>query len=212
MDETDHPLSLGTSVLRPGAATSRVPNLVSLAPRFVGEFEKKGSITGGTFSVSRSCSKSTRPSRGLRARTKSASTAARTNSVSIRSSAACADRKPTSRRRGPVIWRRCGWLREWRRLCFLKLPPIVEAASDTDRASYHISTTSAEVGGSASVSGPPMNRCILDERAGRQLLHVTFGSVLTQGVDSRGRRFRDGLLEVLHGDAALHGEFRSAIS
>ena len=44
----------------------------------------------------------------------------------------------------------------------------------------------------------------LDERVGRQLLHVTFGSVLTQGVDSRGKRFKDAIMEALERHADLH--------
>ena len=46
----------------------------------------------------------------------------------------------------------------------------------------------------------------LDEVAGRQLLHVTFGSVLTQGRDASGRTFKEGILEVLHRHADLHAE------
>ena len=46
----------------------------------------------------------------------------------------------------------------------------------------------------------------LDERIGRQLLHVTFGSVLTVGTDAKGRRFKDGILEQLVQHADLHCE------
>ena len=46
----------------------------------------------------------------------------------------------------------------------------------------------------------------LDEVAGRQLLHVTFGSVLTVGTDVRGRTFKEGILETLDRHAALHLE------
>ena len=47
----------------------------------------------------------------------------------------------------------------------------------------------------------------LDERVGRQLLHVTFGSVLTLGVDGEGRRFKDSILETLQQNPDLHLEF-----
>jgi len=46
----------------------------------------------------------------------------------------------------------------------------------------------------------------LDQVTGRQLLHVTFGSVLTQGTDAKGRRFKDGILEQLQKHADLHHE------
>src|SRR5207249_3782898 len=52
----------------------------------------------------------------------------------------------------------------------------------TDRATYHISTTEAETSRLPRAGGPKdLERPYLDERPGRQLLHVTFGSVLTQG-------------------------------
>jgi hypothetical protein len=46
----------------------------------------------------------------------------------------------------------------------------------------------------------------LDQTVGRQLLHVTFGSVLTQGTDAKGRRFKEGILEQLEQHADLHLE------
>jgi tagaturonate epimerase len=46
----------------------------------------------------------------------------------------------------------------------------------------------------------------LDERVGRQLLHVTFGSVLTLGADTRGGRFKEGILEALAKNPDLHLE------
>ena len=68
---------------------------------------------------------------------------------------------------------------------------------DTDRVSYHISTTGAEVAALAARVPGSWESAYLDERIGRQLLHVTFGSVLTQGVQASGRRFKDAILEIL---------------
>lgn len=79
---------------------------------------------------------------------------------------------------------------------------------DEDRKSYHISTTTQQVEAlPAFVGGAEHEAIYLDKIAGRQLLHVTFGSVLTQGVDSQGRRFKDGIVEQLMERAALHVEF-----
>ncbi|MFM1769508.1 MAG: hypothetical protein RJA22_2037 [Verrucomicrobiota bacterium] len=75
---------------------------------------------------------------------------------------------------------------------------------ETDRKSYHLSTTLAEVTGLPRFTGPADEARFLDERAGRQLLHVTFGSVLTAGTDAKGRRFKDGILEQLQRHADLH--------
>lgn len=77
----------------------------------------------------------------------------------------------------------------------------------TDRATYHISTTEAETAGlprsgaAADLEGP-----YLDQRPGRQLLHVTFGSALTQGRTAGGRPFREAVLESLRLNDGLHRE------
>ena len=46
----------------------------------------------------------------------------------------------------------------------------------------------------------------MDERAGRQLLHVTFGSVLTRGMRANGQDFKAAILETIEKNAALHDE------
>ena len=77
---------------------------------------------------------------------------------------------------------------------------------ETDRKSYHLSTTLGEINALRRYSGVQDEALFLDERVGRQLLHVTFGSVLTLGADSKGRRFKEGILEQLHQCADLHLE------
>ncbi len=77
---------------------------------------------------------------------------------------------------------------------------------DSDRKSYHLSTTLAQVESLPRYAGPQDEARFLDEVAGRQLLHVTFGSVLTVGADARGRKFKEGILETLDRHAALHLE------
>jgi hypothetical protein len=77
---------------------------------------------------------------------------------------------------------------------------------ENDRKSYHLSTTLAQVNALPRYAGPKDEAVFLDEVAGRQLLHVTFGSVLTAGTDAKGRRFKDGILEQLQHRGALHLE------
>ena len=77
---------------------------------------------------------------------------------------------------------------------------------ETDRKSYHISTTESQVKSLPPYSGPGDEALYLNEVPGRQLLHVTFGSVLTVGKDGKGRRFKDGILETLEKHADLHIE------
>jgi hypothetical protein len=89
---------------------------------------------------------------------------------------------------------------------FSEIAAYSHARFTTDRASYHISTTNEEV---AALEGAPtadLERLYLDERAGRQLLHVTFGSVLTVGQRPSGQSFREAILSTLDKNAALHEE------
>jgi hypothetical protein len=77
---------------------------------------------------------------------------------------------------------------------------------DQDRQSYHLSTTLAQVNALPRYGSTKDETLFLDETVGRQLLHVTFGSVLTQGRDAKGRRFKEGILEQLHQHSDLHLE------
>jgi tagaturonate epimerase len=77
---------------------------------------------------------------------------------------------------------------------------------DQDRQSYHLSTTLAQVNALPGYGSAQDETLFLEETVGRQLLHVTFGSVLTQGVDAKGRRFKEGILEQLHQHSDLHLE------
>jgi tagaturonate epimerase len=89
---------------------------------------------------------------------------------------------------------------------FAEITAYCRGRFETDRASYHISTTLREVGALAPFRDAADEGPYLDQTAGRQLLHVTFGSVLTQGRTASGRPFKDALLEVLHQRADLHAE------
>src|SRR5262249_24971298 len=65
---------------------------------------------------------------------------------------------------------------------FAEIVAFCRGRFDTDRTSYHISTTTRQIGAlPAFVGGAEHEGLYLDDDVGRQLLHVTFGSVLTQG-------------------------------
>jgi len=87
---------------------------------------------------------------------------------------------------------------------FGEIAVYCRGAFEADRKTYHISTTADEIASLAPFCGHEDEATYLDERAGRQLMHVTFGSVLTKGRDSRGRSFKDILLETLEGNADLY--------
>jgi hypothetical protein len=75
-----------------------------------------------------------------------------------------------------------------------------------DKQSYHISATDAGVAALAKTKPADFERVYLDETTGRQLLHVTFGSTLTIGQTAKGRLFKDAILEILTKHADLHSE------
>jgi hypothetical protein len=78
---------------------------------------------------------------------------------------------------------------------------------EEDRKSYHISTTENEVTRLPKKFQISDEALFLDDRVSRQLLHVTFGSVLTKGLDSKNKPFKASILEILEKEHALHSEF-----
>lgn len=209
VDETDAPttplehLFFALELKRRG-----IENLVSLAPRFIGEFEK-----GIDYRGDLECFEAQ-----LRQHAAVAKFAG-PYKISVHSGSD----KFTAY---PVIGRVCGrhlhvktagtsYLEALRVVARTKPDLFAEIAAysrsrfDTDKASYHISTTSRDIAALPPFQSPKDEAIYLNETAGRQLLHVTFGSVLTQGIAANGRPFRDALLECLVQEADLHAELLS---
>lgn len=122
----------------------------------------------------------------------------------------------------PVIGRVCGnllhvktagtsYLEALRAVCranpqlFKEIIAYSHDRFDIDRASYHISTTLAEVN-ALDRNAANLEQLYLDERVGRQLLHVTFGSVLTIGKRADGQTFKEAILITLNKHSDLHNE------
>jgi len=81
---------------------------------------------------------------------------------------------------------------------------------ETDRASYHISAKLSDVPQPTSLSPKQREDVFLNRHAGRQILHVTFGSVLTMGQSTKGRSFKEGIVDALANNATLHKELLAA--
>jgi hypothetical protein len=75
-----------------------------------------------------------------------------------------------------------------------------------DRASYHISVREGDLPALLAAPANERERVFLDADGGRQVLHVTFGSVLTTGMAPDGRPFKDIIIEVLESQSDLHAE------
>lgn len=82
---------------------------------------------------------------------------------------------------------------------------------DEDKKSYHISTSSDEVRVlERQTAQSDIERIYLDERVGRQLLHVTFGSILTEGQRLNGASFKELLMNNLQTHSVLHDQLLEA--
>ncbi len=83
---------------------------------------------------------------------------------------------------------------------FIEIIEFCRGRFGIDRQSYRISTTSSQVALLPQYAGDRDEEIFLDKIAGRQLLHVTFGEVLTD------TRFKPRILDVLQRNAELHAE------
>ena len=206
VDETDSPTSALEHLFFGLELKRRNVKVVSLAPRFIGEFEKGIDYRGdlGRFETS------------LREHVAIAKFCG-PYKLSVHSGS---DKFSAY----PIIGRVCGDLLHVKTAGTSYLEALRVAARtaphlfadivaysrgrfETDRKSYHISTTRADIDALPAFTGPAEESIYLNEVPGRQLLHVTFGSVLTLGLDPQGRRFKDALLELLQRHAGLHLEF-----
>jgi hypothetical protein len=205
VDETDSPTSPLEHLFFGLELKRRNVKVVSLAPRFVGEFEKGIDYRGDLDRFERSLEQHVAVAKYCGP-----------YKISVHSGS---DKFAAY----PVIGRVCGHLLHVKTAgtsylealrvvartaprVFGEIAAYCRGRFDADRASYHISTTNAEIAALRPFSGPPDEALYLDDRVGRQLLHVTFGSVLTAGVDAKGRAFRATILELLEQHAALHRE------
>jgi len=199
VDETNEPTSvLEHLFIALELKRNRVPNVVSVAPRFVGAFEKgidyKGDIQKFETALRQhvAIAQQYGPYK-----------------ISVHSGS---DKFKVY----PIFGRLCGellhvktagtsYLEALRVVArtngklFAEITEFCRGRFDTDRKSYHISATTAQVAGLPKFTGAE-EAVYLDDVAGRQLLHVTFGSVLTNPL------FKPRILETLHKHADLHAE------
>lgn len=68
---------------------------------------------------------------------------------------------------------------------------------EEDRKTYHISTELSIIPNPEEVADEDLEEIFLDENSGRQLLHVTFGSILTAKTENGDWLFRDRIKKVL---------------
>ncbi len=203
VDETDSPTSHLEHLFFAEELQRRGVTVVSLAPRFIGEFEKGIDYKGDLNAFEESLAVHVAIAR-----------AKGPYKISIHSGS---DKFSVY----PIIGRLCGdllhvktagtsYLEALRAVLQAKPALFREVAAFSaqrfaeDKASYHISTTDEDVACLAKNSDADLEDAFLEQVCGRQLLHVTFGSVLTAGKTAQGQSFRDAILETLQAHPDLH--------
>ena len=205
VDETDSPTSTLEHLFFALELKRRSITVVSLAPRFIGDFEKgidyKGNIDAFEASLLRHVA---------------IATAQGPYKLSVHSGS---DKFSIY----PVIGRICGellhvktagtsYLESLRVICrqdtglFKEITCYCAGRFSTDKATYHISTTDDDIARLGHEPVADLEAVYLDQNIGRQLLHVTFGSVLTEGNRENGQSFKDAILEILDRNQDLHKE------
>ena len=76
---------------------------------------------------------------------------------------------------------------------------------DTDKATYHVSAEVAKAPGAAEVPEAELPG-LLEHFHAREILHVTFGSVLKETTPDGARRFRDRLFALLRGNPEAYAD------
>ncbi|MSU34600.1 MAG: hypothetical protein EXS36_05730 [Pedosphaera sp.] len=204
VDETDSPTRLlehlffGLELRRRG-----VPNVVSLAPRFIGDFEKGIDYRGDHAAFESQLRRHVAIARYCGPYKISIHSGSDKFSIYPAIGRVCGDllhvkTAGTSYLEALRVVARC------EPSLFREIAHYCRGRFAIDRASYHISSTDAAVAALPPFTGSTEEVPYLDEVVGRQLLHVTFGSVLTAGIDSLGRRFKEGILECLQRNDSLH--------
>jgi hypothetical protein len=206
VDETDTPTTVIEHLFFGLELQRRGVKVVSLAPRFVGDFEKgidyKGDLKDFELSLKQhvAVAKFCGPYK-----------------LSIHSGS---DKFSIY----PAIGRQCGdllhvktagtsYLEALRvilhrdRALFKEILCFAAGRFDEDRKSYHISATSEGVQQLENTPDADLENACFEQTTGRQLLHVTFGSVLTIGRDSNGQALKPQLMEVLQNNQDLYDEF-----
>ncbi|MDD4347501.1 MAG: tagaturonate epimerase family protein [Opitutales bacterium] len=206
VDETDQPTSPLEHLFFTLELKRRGVPFVSLAPRFIGDFEKGIDYKGDLAAFETDLRKHFEIAQAFGP-----------YKISIHSGS---DKFSIY----PVISRVCGdllhvktsgtsYLEALRTVCRTEPALFAEIARyclgrfEEDKMSYHISVTPGFVQGvRIREDARTMEDLFLNDDQGRQILHVTFGSVLSKGTHTDGRSFRDAILETLSREEDLHTE------
>ncbi|MGE4297371.1 MAG: tagaturonate epimerase family protein [Desulfovibrionaceae bacterium] len=202
VDETEEPTSVAEHLFIALELRRHGVVLASLAPRFVGRFEKGVDFKGDIEELRRTLALH-------------AAIAAQYGPYKI-SLHSGSDKFSVY----PLLARACkgrfhvktagtSYLEALRVVCRVNEPLFREIVGfsrerfETDKATYHIDTGLDRVAAPLGLSATALEALYLDQDEGRQIMHVTFGSVLTVR-DGGGYRYKDAILDILRANRDLH--------
>jgi len=205
VDETDSPTSLLEHLFFASELKRRGVSAVSLAPRFVGDFEKGIDFKGDLEAFERSLAGHVAIAKAMGP-----------YKISVHSGS---DKFSAY----PAIGRQCGDLLhvktagtsylEALRVACRKDPRLFDEIVDyavgrfpEDKATYQLAATEESVAALARRPRDDRERLFLEDAVGRQLLHVTFGSVYADGERPGGQSFREALMALLEKESDLYAE------
>ena len=210
VDETESPTSVGEHLFVVSELKRLGVQWVSLAPRFIGRFEKGVDYIGDLAEFEASLAKHVAVARHLGP-----------YKLSLHSGSDKFSIYPVfARQAGDLVHLKTAgtsYLEALRAIAgtdptlFREILAFALERYDEDKATYHISADPGKVPYPNQIADGEL-ASVLDQFDGRQVLHVTFGSVLTTRDNSGAYRFRDRLLGALKADeeayyAALEAHF-----
>jgi hypothetical protein len=202
VDETPHPTSPLEHLFVALELKRHGTSIVSLAPRFVGDFEKAIDYKGDLSRFDQS----------LRQHMAIAEQCG-PYKISVHSGSDKLSVYPSFGRicKGHFHVKTAGtsYLEALRVVCrvdkdfFRSIVQFARQRFEADRATYHISAGLDLVPEANDLKDGELEKVYLDKDHGRQILHVTFGSVLTEKAD-HGYRFRERIQATLRQNRELH--------
>jgi tagaturonate epimerase len=193
VDETDQPTSHAEHVYIASELKRLGVNWVSLAPRYIGSFEKGADYIGDIKAFESNIAGHAAIARHFGP-----------YKLSLHSGSDKFSIYPAAMRqtRGLVHLKTAGtsYLEALRTIAavdvdfFCEIYTFARDRFDTDKASYHVSADLGRAPLPEKVSDWP---ALLDQFDAREILHVTFGSVLTYRTSSGTRHFYDRLMQIL---------------
>lgn len=205
VDETDSPTSPLEHLFFALELKRRGVTVISLAPRFIGDFEKGVDYRGDVKAFEKSLAEHVAIARAMGPYKISTHSGSDKFSIYPAIGRVCGDLLHVKTAGTSYLEALRVILRTNSKL-FGEIACYCVGRFPEDRVSYHISTTDADIEklGHNTVDNP--EKIYLDDDVGRQMLHVTFGSVLTKGKCSSGQTFKEAIMETLAKEKDLHDE------